>query len=100
MSVLKPSETLSALTDQAATVTDRAATAADQALKSTQRLAHDAIDAVRDTTQQLREHARHAQDSTANYIKHDPIKSVLIAAATGAALMALVSLLGRSRDRN
>lgn len=56
------------------------------------------MEAVRDTSQQLRERALRAQDSTVGYIKDEPIKSMLIAAATGAMLMALVSLMGRSRD--
>lgn len=56
------------------------------------------MEAVRDTSQQLRERALRAQDTTVGYIKDEPIKSMLIAAATGALLMALVSLMGRSRD--
>ena len=119
--------------EQSNSIVDQAALSADQAIKSTQRLANDAmdnlagsvqdlrqqatpllnrateqaselaqrgIDAVRDGSKQLRERALQASDSTSNYIKDDPLKAVLIAAATGAALMALVSLLGRSpRDR-
>ena len=119
--------------EQSNSIVDQAALSADQAIRSTQRLANDAmdnlagsvqdlrqqatpllnrateqaselaqrgIDAVRDGSKQLRERALQASDSTSNYIKDDPLKAVLIAAATGAALMALVSLLGRSpRDR-
>jgi ElaB/YqjD/DUF883 family membrane-anchored ribosome-binding protein len=60
-------------------------------------IAQRGIDAVRNSSQQVREKAVYATDVTAGYIKNDPIKAVLIAAATGAALMALVGLLGRSR---
>lgn len=63
-------------------------------------MAHRGMDSVRDTSHQLRLKVEHASDRTVGYIRHDPVKSVLIAAATGAALMALVSLLTRSRDRN
>jgi ElaB/YqjD/DUF883 family membrane-anchored ribosome-binding protein len=56
------------------------------------------MEAVRDTSQQLRERALRAQDTTVGYIKDEPIKSMLIAAATGALLMGLVSLMSRSRD--
>lgn len=56
------------------------------------------IEAVRDTSQQLRERALRAQDSTVGYIKDEPIKSMLIAAATGALLMGLIGLMSRSRD--
>jgi len=49
-----------------------------------------AIDNVRETSHQLRLKAKHASDTTVNYIRHEPVKSVLIAAAVGAALVALV----------
>ena len=62
-------------------------------------LAHRSVDSVRDASHQLRIKAERASENTASYIRHDPMKSVLIAAATGAALMALVSLLTRNRDR-
>lgn len=41
--------------------------------------------------------AARATDSTVSYIKDEPVKAMLIAAATGAALAALMSLLSRSR---
>jgi ElaB/YqjD/DUF883 family membrane-anchored ribosome-binding protein len=60
-------------------------------------LAQRGVDSLRDTTQQLRDRATEATDNTANYIKDEPFKSILIAAATGAALMGLLTLLSRSR---
>jgi ElaB/YqjD/DUF883 family membrane-anchored ribosome-binding protein len=62
--------------------------------------AHRSVDSVRDASHQLRAKAERASENTASYIRHDPLKSVLIAAATGATLMALVSLLTRNRDRH
>ncbi len=56
------------------------------------------MEAVRDTSQQLREKAMQAQDLTVAYVKDEPIKAMLIAAATGALLMGIISMLGRSRD--
>jgi ElaB/YqjD/DUF883 family membrane-anchored ribosome-binding protein len=57
------------------------------------------MDAVRDTSQQLRDRAAQASDMTVAYVKDEPIKAMLIAAATGAILMGLISMLaGRSRD--
>jgi ElaB/YqjD/DUF883 family membrane-anchored ribosome-binding protein len=56
------------------------------------------MEAVRDTSQQLRERALQAQDMTVAYVKDEPIKAMLIAAATGAVLMGLISMLSRSRD--
>lgn len=60
-------------------------------------MAQRGMDGVRDTSHQLRVKAEHASDTTLNYIKEEPVKAVLIAAATGAALLALVSLVGAGR---
>ncbi len=112
---------------------DQAAQSADSAIRSTQRVANDAldslavsvqdmrhqaapllnraneravalarrgVDAVRDSSQHLRDRAMRASDHTLGYIKDEPVKSMLIAAAAGAALMALVGLLTRSRDHD
>ena len=62
-------------------------------------LAHRGLDNVRETSHQLRVKAEHASDNTVNYIRHEPVKSVIIAAATGAALMALISLVSHARSR-
>jgi hypothetical protein len=35
-----------------------------------------------------------------SYIKHEPVKSMLIAASTGAVLMGLLSLMARSNQRH
>jgi len=86
--------------EHAGKLADQVAQSADLAIKSTQRVASDALDSVRDTSRQLRDKAQQASDSTVRYIRDDPVKSVLIAAATGAALMALISLVSHSRDRH
>jgi ElaB/YqjD/DUF883 family membrane-anchored ribosome-binding protein len=70
----------------------------NHAADSVSAFAHRSVDSVRDASHQLRVKAERASESTASYIRHDPVKSVLIAAATGAALMALLSLLTRNRD--
>nr|MDP2190402.1 hypothetical protein [Rhodoferax sp.] len=57
------------------------------------------VDSVRETSQQLRDKAQQASATTVNYVKHEPVKAILIAAATGAALMALISLISHSRGR-
>ena len=77
------------LRQQAAPLLERATTQASA-------LAQRSVDTVRDTAQQLRERALRASDSTVNYIKDEPVKAMLIAAATGAGLMALLSLMTRS----
>lgn len=72
----------------------------NRATEQASALAQRGIDAVRDSSQQLRDKALRASDSTVNYVKDEPVKAMLIAAATGAALMAMISLMTRSRDRN
>jgi ElaB/YqjD/DUF883 family membrane-anchored ribosome-binding protein len=59
-------------------------------------LAQRGVDAVRDRSLQVREQALRASDNTLNYIKDEPVKAVLIAAAVGAGLMALMGLLRKS----
>ena len=55
------------------------------------------MDAMRDGSQQLRDRALRVTDDSVQYIKHEPVKSMLYAAVAGAALMGLVSLLTRRR---
>jgi ElaB/YqjD/DUF883 family membrane-anchored ribosome-binding protein len=57
------------------------------------------VNAVRDGTQHARDTALRASDSTVGYIRDEPVKAMLIAAATGAALMALVGLLTRAHGK-
>lgn len=62
-------------------------------------LAQRGVDSVRDASLRLRERAHRASDNTLDYIRAEPMKATLIAAAAGAALLALVALLSRSRER-
>lgn len=87
-------------TDIANALADQATHAADQVARTSQQLAHDVMDGVRDTSHQLRVKAEHASDNTVRYIQHEPVKAMLMAAATGAALMALVSLISRARSHH
>jgi ElaB/YqjD/DUF883 family membrane-anchored ribosome-binding protein len=84
---------------------DQVESARDQAVPLINRLSSQAeiaarrsVEAMRDTSAQLRGRALKASDSTVGYIKEEPVKAMLIAAATGAVLMALVSLFSRSRS--
>ena len=116
--------------DQPNALADQAAGSAEGAIRSTQRMANNALEglsssvqdarnevtpllnraseqasalaqrgvnALRDSSQGLRDSATRASDNTVMYIKDEPLKAMLIAAATGAALMALVGMLSRSR---
>lgn len=66
-------------------------------LEQASALAHQGIDAVREGAQQVREGTARASDAALTYIRDEPLKSVLIAAATGAALMALIGFVARAR---
>ncbi len=68
--------------------------------KDAESMARRGIDSARDTSRQLRERAAQATDSTVNYIKDEPVKAMLIAAAAGAALITIISLFSRSRQRD
>ncbi len=85
------------IADEAHGLVQRAKPVIDRLTRNAENLARRGIDSARDGSQQLRDRAARATDSTVNYIKDEPVKAMLIAAATGAALMALASLLSRSR---
>jgi ElaB/YqjD/DUF883 family membrane-anchored ribosome-binding protein len=92
-------EALESLADAVHDLQHQAAPMLGRATDQVSALAHRGVDSVRETSHQLRLKATHASDNTVNYIKDEPIKSILIAAATGAALMALISLISRASDR-
>jgi ElaB/YqjD/DUF883 family membrane-anchored ribosome-binding protein len=93
-------DALDGLSDSVNSASSRVAPLINNAKEQASAFAQRSMDAVRQTSQQLRDKAMSASDTTASYIRNDPIKSVLIAAATGAALMALVSLVSRSRHHD
>lgn len=67
-------------------------------VSDTEALAHRGIDAMRDRAGQLREKSLHVKDATTSYIQHEPVKSMLMAAAMGAALMGLLALFSRNHN--
>ncbi|MDC8785182.1 hypothetical protein [Roseateles koreensis] len=60
-------------------------------------MAKQTMDSVRDQSRRIREQAARLSVSTTHYIRDEPIKSVLMAAASGAVLMALIRMMSRSR---
>jgi ElaB/YqjD/DUF883 family membrane-anchored ribosome-binding protein len=86
------------LSDKVDEVRDKAGPMLNRVTSQAEAAARRGMEAVRDTSQQLRERAAQAQDMTVAYVKDEPIKAMLIAAATGAILMGLITMLGRSRD--
>lgn len=115
----KPAEQLNGLTDKAEHAVDtalhstqlRVNATLDDLIEAMQKLRHGSDDAVgafiqrghtlaSDSSMHLRGQARRAAESTRDYVQHEPLKAVLMAAATGATLMALVSLVAGMRSRN
>jgi len=90
-------ETLNSLSDRVQEVRDEAEPMFSHTGEHIGAMAQRGVDAVRDSSQQLRDKALNVSDSAVGYIKDEPVKAMLIAAATGAALMALLSLMARSR---
>jgi ElaB/YqjD/DUF883 family membrane-anchored ribosome-binding protein len=82
-------DTMKSLHDQTAPLLDRASEVAKRGVNS-----------ARETSNELMNKAHYASDHTVGYIKDEPVKAMLIAAATGAALMALVSVMSRSGRPN
>ena len=52
---------------------------------------------LQQSTQQVKAQFNQVTDSAIAYVKEEPVRAMLVAAAAGAALMALASLLGRAR---
>lgn len=61
-------------------------------------LTHRGLERARDISADVRDRAVRAGDSTVAYIRDEPVKSVLIAAAAGAGIAALLGLLRSRRD--
>lgn len=61
---------------------------ADEALQS-------GIKTVRESTENLRQQARHANEVAIGYVRQEPVKSVLFGIAAGALLVTLLSMLSR-----
>jgi ElaB/YqjD/DUF883 family membrane-anchored ribosome-binding protein len=87
---------LDRMSDRAEDLADRAAPVLDRWASRAQDSMHHGVDAMRDASDRLRRQANHASDMTVGYIQHEPVKSVLIAAAAGAALIGIAALLARS----
>jgi len=59
----------------------------------------DGYGAARERAAALRERGQQAVDSTRGYVQDEPIKSLLVAAAVGAAVIALVEVVRIRRNR-
>ena len=77
---------------------DEATPALEKASAKAQEVAQKGMDALADASQQLRDRALEASDAAVTYAKDEPMKALLIAAAAGALLMGLLSMMVRSDD--
>ncbi len=90
-------EALSGLAGTAQNLREHAAPMVDRVAERASSLAHQGVDTVRERSHQLSESAHRVADGTRHYVQDQPVKSLLIAAATGAALMGLLAFLAGSR---
>jgi len=88
-------QTLGGLDHKVQELRQQAAPRLDRASERATAIAQQGAQSVRDTTGRLREQAAHVSEETRQYVRDEPVKSVLIAAAAGALLMGLFSLLAR-----
>jgi ElaB/YqjD/DUF883 family membrane-anchored ribosome-binding protein len=79
---------------------DGLTTAGKHASTAMQQLAQDTSNLTHRGMEALRESSEHARQYTTDHIRHDPIKSVLIAAAVGAGLMGLLTMVSHLKSTN
>jgi hypothetical protein len=91
--------------DEASNLVDRAAESADRVLDAARQAAESAIDSVAGKVHAVRDRASPALDRLTSPVDilvqrthAAPLQSLLLAAATGAVLMALIGLLRGARD--
>lgn len=96
--------TTNSLQNTKSNLADRVALSADSAIHSTQYAANKAFDRLSGGVESLRGRAGPLMDKVSakaesgkHYIEEQPMKSLLIAAGTGAVLAMLLSWMGRSR---
>lgn len=90
-------EALDRLSDGVHDIHDRASPRLARIAEQAEGLVRRSADVMRDRSQQLRDGAYRASDYTRSYIRDEPLKSVLIAAFAGAAVIAIANLLSRRR---
>jgi ElaB/YqjD/DUF883 family membrane-anchored ribosome-binding protein len=56
------------------------------------------MNAINSASRQVRDSASQTADSLVNFTKENPLKTIVIAAASGALLLALYKALARARD--
>ncbi len=91
---------LDRLADEVDDLHDRAAPLLNRLSGQAETAARRGVGAIRDASRQVHTQALRVSDNTVGYVRDEPMKAMLIAAAAGAALMAVVGFLSRSRGRD
>lgn len=90
---------LGSLKDSVAHAREAAPAAISRAAEQVQDYARRGMERAREVSGEVRDRAQRASDRTVHYIQDEPVKAVLIAAATGAVIALLVNALsGRTRE--
>ena len=90
-------EALDGLAGSVQDLREHAAPIVDRVAERASALAHHGVDAVRERSHRLSESAHRVAGGTRSYVRDEPVKSLLIAAAIGAAMMGLLAFLAGSR---
>jgi ElaB/YqjD/DUF883 family membrane-anchored ribosome-binding protein len=90
-------EALNSVAGTAQNLREHAVPMVDRVAERASAMAHQGVDSVRERSHQLSESAHRVADGTRHYVQDQPVKSLLIAAATGAVLMGLLSFLSGTR---
>jgi ElaB/YqjD/DUF883 family membrane-anchored ribosome-binding protein len=94
------SDTLETVVEAAHEIHDDALTPLlNRAAEEAGALAARGATAVREGSRQARAAARQASERTVTYVRAEPVKAMLVAVATGAALLAVFNFVTRSRVR-
>jgi ElaB/YqjD/DUF883 family membrane-anchored ribosome-binding protein len=87
-----------ALSSKVDDLRSNAASALTKVVGRAQSIGRQGVDAVGDAAQQARDVASEASHSIIRYTKKNPVKALMIAAASGALLLSIVKVLKPSRD--
>ncbi len=84
-------------TPPATELSDRVAAKADATVDNARNLASQAVTAMKSGVATARDQVARANLATREYVRNEPVKSVLIAAAVGAAIAGLAAWWSKSR---
>jgi ElaB/YqjD/DUF883 family membrane-anchored ribosome-binding protein len=86
--------------DLAGALADGAAHNAEQMMASAKRMANDTAESVQSGLNSVRDSAKQMSERTADFIRDEPMKALMMAAAAGAVTALLVTWLNRPADRS